>query len=87
MSITCQLCQTTFAKIIPWQHLKTHGITTDQYKQQFGSLYSADTLEKFQQRVPHNKGQKVTDPDRLFKHRLAMLNQFFNSYFRLITCG
>jgi hypothetical protein len=72
MSITCQLCQKTFTKIIPWQHLKTHGITTQQYKQQFGSLYSADTLEKFQQRVPHNKGKKVTDPDRLFKHRLAI---------------
>jgi len=67
MSITCQICQESFPKIIPWQHLKTHNITTAEYKDKFGSLYSAETLAKHATRVPHNKGKKVTDPAHLAK--------------------
>lgn len=72
MSITCQICQQGFAKIIPWQHLKTHDITSAEYKKQHGSLYSAETLEKYQHRIPHNKGQKVSDPGHLARIRSAI---------------
>lgn len=72
MSIICQICQQKFPKIIPWQHLKTHDITSEEYKKQHGTLYSLLTLEKLQKRVPHNKGQKVTDPTHLAKIRSAM---------------
>lgn len=72
MSITCQICQQEFTKIIPWQHLKTHGITSAVYKNQHGPLYSAETLAKFQQRTPHNKGKKVTDPGQLARIRSAI---------------
>jgi len=72
MSITCQICQQEFAKIIPWQHLRTHDVTSAEYKKQYGSLYSHETLEKFQKRVPHNKGQKVTDLEHLARIRTAV---------------
>jgi hypothetical protein len=72
MSIICQICQQKFPKIIPWQHLKTHDITSEEYKKHHGPLYSPETLEKFQQRIPHNKGQKVTDPVHLARIRSAM---------------
>lgn len=72
MSIACQICQKEFAKIIPWQHLKTHGITSADYKKQHGSLFGPETLEKFQQRVPHNKGQKVTDPHHQARFKAAI---------------
>lgn len=65
MSITCQICQTTFPKIIPWQHLRKHDITTEEYKSKFGNVYSLETLSKFESRIPHNKGKKVTDPEIL----------------------
>jgi hypothetical protein len=72
MSITCQICQQKFAKIIPWQHLKTHEITSAEYKKQHGSVYSAETLAKLQQRTPHNKGKKITDPELLARIRSAI---------------
>jgi hypothetical protein len=62
MSITCQICNTEFEKIIPWQHLKTHGVTTDEYKLQYGNVYSRETLDRLASRIPHNKGKKLTDP-------------------------
>jgi hypothetical protein len=67
MSITCAICNTEFNKIIPWQHLKTHGISSKEYKKTHGPLYSAETLAKLETRVPHNKGKKVTDPAQLEK--------------------
>lgn len=72
MSISCQICQQNFAKIIPWQHLKTHNITSTAYKQQYGQLYSDSTLELFKKRIPHNKGKKVSDSDQLKKIREAI---------------
>jgi rRNA maturation endonuclease Nob1 len=65
MSITCQICSQVFKKIIPWQHLKKHNITSEEYKERYGSLYSKDTLELLAARIPHNKGKKVTDEDIL----------------------
>ena len=65
MSITCQICNTEFEKIIPWQHLAKHQMSSKDYKEKHGSLYSSDTLEKFASRVPHNKGKKLTDPIKL----------------------
>lgn len=73
MSITCQICQKSFDKIIPWQHLKTHNVSTDAYKDQYGSVYSEETLAKFASRIPHNKGKKVTDPDQLAKINAAIV--------------
>ena len=67
MSIICQICQQSFDRIIPWQHLKKHNITGQDYKKQFGSVYSQETLALFQSRTPHNKGKKVTDPEKLAK--------------------
>jgi hypothetical protein len=72
MSITCQICQTVFAKIIPWQHLKQHNISSAEYKKKYGSLFSAETLELFRARQPHNKGQKVTDIAQLEKIKQAI---------------
>ena len=72
MSITCKICSTDFAKIIPWQHLKTHGITTKDYKAQHGDVYSQDTLDKLATRVPHNKGKTVTDPSHLANIKTAI---------------
>ena len=71
MSIICQICQTEFEKIIPWQHLKTHGVSTEEYKKKYGSLYSPETIAKYAARIPHNKGKKVTDPTQLENIRLA----------------
>lgn len=67
MSIVCQICNTEFAKIIPWQHLRTHNMSSDNYKKLYGKLYSDDTLAKFQTRIPHNKGKKITNPELLQK--------------------
>lgn len=72
MSITCQICNTVFEKIIPWQHLKTHQITTTEYKEKHGALYSSDTIAKLAKRIPHNKGTKITDPDKLVLHNQAI---------------
>jgi hypothetical protein len=69
MPIICQLCKTEFKKIIPWQHLAQHNISTSTYKEKFGSLYSQETLDKFISRVPHNKGIKITDPIELANHK------------------
>lgn len=69
MSIICKICNQEFEKIIPWQHLKTHNISTADYKKEYGDVYSKETLDKFRQRVPHNKGQKVTDPEKIAIHR------------------
>lgn len=65
MSITCQICQQVFEKIIPWQHVRTHDMTTAEYKTLYGQLYSDQTRERFRARVPHNKGKTVTDQDQL----------------------
>lgn len=67
MSIICKICNTKFEKIIPWQHLRIHNISSDTYKKLYGNLYSDDTLAKFQIRVPHNKGKKITDSEQLKK--------------------
>jgi len=72
MSISCKICQQTFVKIIPWQHLRTHGITSNEYKNLYGQLYSDSTLTLFKSRVPHNKGKKVTDHDHLNSIRCAI---------------
>ena len=72
MSITCKICEKEFSKIIPWQHLKTHNITTNEYKLAHGAVYSQETLAKFESRVPHNKGKKVTDPNQLKKIKEAV---------------
>lgn len=75
MSIICQLCQTKFNKIIPWQHLRLHEIDSKNYKQKFGSLYSDDTLKLLRNKIPHNKGAKVTDPIQLAKLNAAIQNR------------
>lgn len=67
MSITCKICNLTFPKIIPWQHLRTHGISGADYRAAHGTVYSEETLKKFTDRVPHNKGIKLTDPVQLAK--------------------
>lgn len=72
MPIICQICQTSFPKIIPWQHLKTHGITSSEYKEKFGPLYSPETLAKHSARTPHNKGKTVTDPSQKQKIKEAI---------------
>jgi hypothetical protein len=72
MPIQCQLCKKEFNKIIPWQHLKEHGVTSSAYKARFGSLYSQETLHKFKSRTPHNKGKKVTDAAQLENFRIAI---------------
>jgi hypothetical protein len=61
MSITCKICNSEFPKIIPYQHLAIHGISTRDYKNIHGPVYSEETKNKLQQRIPHNKGKKVTD--------------------------
>lgn len=65
MSILCKICNSEFKKIIPWQHLKTHGISSNEYSKQHGSLYSEETLEKHRLKIPHNKGKKILDPEKL----------------------
>jgi hypothetical protein len=72
MTITCKICNTTFPKIIPWQHLKQHGTSSAEYKQQYGPTCSEETLAKFSSRTPHNKGKKVTDPQQLQKIKNAI---------------
>jgi hypothetical protein len=72
MSIICKICDHKFEKIIPWQHLKLHKITTKEYKQQHGNIYSDETLEKHSKKIPHNKGKKVTDPNQLANIRNAV---------------
>lgn len=72
MTITCKICNTTFPKIIPWQHLKQHGISSAEYKQKYGPTCSKETLAKFSSRTPHNKGKKVTDPEQLEKIKNAI---------------
>ena len=72
MPITCKICSTEFDKIIPWQHLKKHNVTTAEYKEKYGPVYSDETISKMQARVPHNKGKKVTDPVHLENLRVAV---------------
>lgn len=72
MSIKCKICNTEFDKIIPWQHLKTHDISTSEYKEKYGPVYSQETLEKHKARIPHNKGKKVSDLNQLEKIRSAI---------------
>lgn len=67
MSIICKICNNEFKKIIPWQHLKSHNMTSKDYVKKYGSVYSQETLEKFKSRIPHNKGKKVTNPAQLEK--------------------
>lgn len=71
MSITCQICNIEFEKIIPWQHLKKHNISTIEYKKVHGAVYSQDTLKKMSEKIPHNKGIKVIDPEQLNRIRIA----------------
>lgn len=72
MSITCKICNTKFEKIISWQHLKTHNISSADYKIQYGQLYSDETLQKHALKVPHNKGKKITDKEQLDKLKDAI---------------
>jgi protein-arginine kinase activator protein McsA len=72
MSIICQICNTEFKKIIPWQHLKTHSIDSKEYRKLHGSLYSPEVLEKHKTRIPHNKGKQITDAAQLKKLREAI---------------
>jgi hypothetical protein len=72
MSIQCQICQEVFAKIIPWQHLKQHNLSSSEYKKQFGTLYSEETLALFKARTPHNKGKKILDNEHLEKINRAI---------------
>ena len=73
MSIICKVCNTEFAKIIPWQHLKKHEITTADYKKQHGSVYSEETLRLLSERpAPTNKGCKMTDPIHLANMQRAV---------------
>ena len=75
MSITCQICQKSFEKIIPWQHLREHGITSAEYKKEHGSLYSLDTIAKHAARIPHNKGKKIDDPILLDRYKAAIIKR------------
>lgn len=73
MPIRCQLCNQLFDKIIPYQHLrKQHGISSGQYAAEFGSSISDETRALLQARVPHNRGQKVTDAAQLAQHQQAV---------------
>ena len=67
MSITCKICGVEFPKIIPWQHLQKHEVSTAEYKKLHGDVYSSDTLAALSARVPHNKGKKITDPAALLR--------------------
>ena len=75
MSITCKICNTDFEKIIPWQHLAKHNVSTADYKKLHGSVYSAETLQKHAAKTPHNKGKKITDPDQLAQHRERIIKR------------
>lgn len=70
MSIRCQLCDAEFPKIIPYQHLKKlHGITGKEYSAKYGGLISEETRQLQRNRVPHNRGKKITDPKLLTEQR------------------
>ncbi len=75
MSITCKICNQTFEKIIPWQHLKKHNISSIEYKNKYGNLYSDETIEKMSSKIPHNKGKKVTDTKILENIRAAVVKR------------
>jgi len=75
MSIICKICNGVFDKIIPWQHLKTHNISSAEYKITYGPIFSNETKEKMSTRVPHNKGKKITDPDALQKIKESMIKR------------
>ena len=72
MSIVCKICNIEFPKIIPYQHLASHGISTSEYKQKHGSVQSDATKQKLQNRTPHNKGKKVTDSEILDRIRAGV---------------
>lgn len=65
MPIICKICNNHFEKIIPWQHLKTHGITSSEYKLQYGDIYSQEVLDKLAAKVPHNKGKAMSVEQKL----------------------
>lgn len=50
-------------------------MSSDEYKTQYGNLYSNETLEKFKTRVPHNKGKKVSDPEILANIKSAAIKR------------
>lgn len=40
--IVCKICNQEFKSIINWKHLKTHGVTTAQYRSQYGDTVSEE---------------------------------------------
>lgn len=44
--ITCKICNKSFENSITWKHLKTHNISTDEYKKQYGRLISEEYRQK-----------------------------------------
>lgn len=40
--INCKICNKSFPNMISWRHLKTHNLTTKEYKEKYGSLVSKD---------------------------------------------
>lgn len=64
MSIICKICNTSFEKIIPWQHLRQHSISSKEYKVLHGEIYSQAVLDKFKDRTPHNKGKPMSEAQK-----------------------
>jgi hypothetical protein len=40
--ITCAICGEKFKSMITWKHLKSHGLTTKDYKEKFGSVVTPE---------------------------------------------
>lgn len=77
--IQCKLCKKEFKSLIGWRHLKTHNITTKQYKEQYGEV-STDAYKQMKGasfskinkgRVAHNKGSTITEAGKLHLHLKA----------------
>lgn len=66
--IKCAICHRKFKSTISWKHLKTHGITTNEYKEKFGPLVS-DEYRKLKSKQVSGKnnpnfGNKMDDSSR-----------------------
>lgn len=66
--IECAICHQKFKSIISWKHLKTHGITTTEYKEKFGDLVSDEYRKTKSEQVSGknnpNFGNKMSDQSK-----------------------
>lgn len=72
MTIKCQICQKEFKSIITNSHLKSHGITTAQYKERYGP----DSLSSPEYRAKRSKKYSgKNNPMHGKKHSTTTLNK------------